>query len=176
MVFMLKIFNSVISLRFKNSARGLLWTDKSLWYNFKLFRANYILTLASHLQSADEPPWTAESSKSMQFSQDQARKLHSSSFFCLFFFSVIICNIFSYKEPGDNLWNQQPQKQCGACWGLCIHIDYNLTVPQPEDIWRDVEPTAFQFVCVAISSKLELIDICCYCQQLLFFCYFSSLI
>lgn len=56
MVFMLKIFNSVISLLFKNSTRGLLRTDKSLWYNFNLFLANYILTLASHPQSADDPP------------------------------------------------------------------------------------------------------------------------
>lgn len=81
MVFTLKFFNSVISLHFKNSVHGLFRTDKLKLYHRDVFLANYLLALGSQLQSADDPPWTAESSKNMRLSQDQARKLQL-SFFC----------------------------------------------------------------------------------------------
>ena len=75
MVFTLKNSNSVISLHFKNSAHGLFHNDKLKLYHSYLFLANYLLALASHLQSADDPPRTAESSKNIHRSQDQACKL-----------------------------------------------------------------------------------------------------
>lgn len=101
MVFMLKFFNSVISFHFKDSAHNLPWTDRSLWYNFKLFLANYILIVGSHLQCADDPPWTAELSKNAQFAQDQAWRLQLSFF--LFISPVVICNVFHCKKK---TWKQ----------------------------------------------------------------------
>lgn len=56
MGFIPKIFNSLISLHFKNSARGLFRTGELKLYHRDLFLANHLLALGSHLQSADDPP------------------------------------------------------------------------------------------------------------------------
>lgn len=167
MVFTLKIFNSVISLRFKNSAPGLFRTDKLKLHHRDLFLANYLLALGSHLESADDPSSTAEPSKNTRLLQDRARKLRS-------FFSCNYIQHLSWQRISRQFMKSKATKVTWcllwvvySCWFWCS---------SPSARGYLLKPTALPFVCIAISSKLELIEIGCYCQQLLFFCYCSGLI
>lgn len=169
MVFILKIFNSVISLHFKNSTHGLFWTGKLKLYHRDLFLANYLLALGCHLQSADDPPWTAESSKNMHLSHDQARKLQS-SFFC----NYIQC--LSWQRTSRQFMKSTATKVMQCLLGIMYSHWLQFSSPSARGYLRGCRANCFS------------IRVCCYKQQagidryllllpqLLLFCYFSGLI